>query len=353
VFVATTQELGKEPMIRTMPKARMASVLVLLVLGTLAAALPAAAELLYVASPKQVAVFDSESGERLAEMELGHTAFDIAFTADGSRAYLAIDDGVLEVDAKTHTVLGRLLDGPSFELDLSADGKLLYVLGNDVRKLEDGRQETLPSHVTILDLEAREVVARHPAGQGAEEMVLAGNQAAVTRPRDWQMALVSLEDGTSAGQNEFTEVAAEDGTPGAIRGLATSPDGERIYLGQFADRSAIHVIEAATGSITQLPFNHEGFITGVATSPDGGTLYVATRNHLAVLDAGSGEERAFYALGGAHVKMVVSPDGRHSYHAAPAYGDAGGAVTVVDLTSGEVDRIDTPGMSAFTIGVRP
>jgi len=95
-----------------------------LVIGGLAGAAlvgPAAAEVLYVASPNRVVVLDSESGKQLGEIPLGHTVFDIVFTADGKRGYLACDDGVVEVDAQKHVVLGRLMKGPSFELELSAD----------------------------------------------------------------------------------------------------------------------------------------------------------------------------------------------------------------------------------------
>jgi DNA-binding beta-propeller fold protein YncE len=337
----------------TQLKARMLRLtLVPALLGVLVA-LPAGAEVLYVAS-NRVEVFDSDSGKRLAEIPLDHFVFDIVFNADGSRAYLAIDDGVLEVDAKAHTVLGRLLDGPSFGLDLSADGTTLTVLGNDVRRHPDGQQEALPSHLTIVDLATRKVTARHEVGLGAEELGLAGGRVAVTRPEGRELMLVSLEDGATAARAAFTEKKADEEVPGAISGLATSPDGKQVYLGQFGAESSIHVMDAATGTSTELPFKHEGFITGLKLSADGSVLYVMTRNHVAVLDAATGAERAFIPLGGAHMRMAVSPGDQRSYHTLPAANEQGGAVTVVNLAEGKVERtFSTPGISPFTIGVRP
>ncbi len=337
----------------TQLRARMLRLtLVPALLGVLVA-LPAGAEVLYVAS-NRVEVFDSDSGKQLAAIPLDHFVFDIVFNADGSRAYLAIDDGVLEVDARAHTVLGRLLDGPSFGLDLSADGASLTVLGNDVRRHPDGQQEALPSHLTVIDLATRKVTARHEVGLGVRELGLAGRRAAVTRPEGRELMLVSLEDGATSARAAFTEKQAGEEVAGAISGLATSPDGKRIYLGQFGAVSSIHVMDAATGTITELPFKHEGFITGLELSGDGSILYVMTRNHLAVLDAATGAERAFVPLGGAHMRMAVSPGGQRSYHTLPAADEQGGAVTVVDLAAGKVERsISTPGISPFTIGVRP
>lgn len=327
-------------------------VLVCTVLGV-AGVSPAGAEVLYVAS-NRIEVHDSESGKRLAEIPLGHSVSDIAFSRDGSRAYLAIDDGVLEVDATRHLVLGRLIDGPSFELALSADGKLLYVLGNGFRRLADGQQEALPSHLTIFDLTARTVVARHEVGERALELALAAEKAAVTRPDARELELVSLSDGATASVAAFNDKVEGEEVPGFIHGLTTSPDGGKLYLGQFGEEPSIHVVDTATGARTALPFKHQGFITEVLVSADGGTLYVTTRNHLAILDAGSGAERAFIPLGGAHMEMALSADGRRSYHTLPTADEQGGAVTVVDLQAGKVERtISIPGISAFTIGVKP
>jgi DNA-binding beta-propeller fold protein YncE len=326
-----------------------------LTIGAMAAgavSLPAVAEVLYVASPNRIWVVDSETGKQLADMALGHTTFDIAFSADRTRAYLATSDGVMEVDATKHAVLGRLLPGPSFRVELAPDGKLLYVLGNGILKRPDGQQEALPSELTTFDLATRKVAAKREVGLGAEDLAMAAGRAAVTNPKAHALALVSPGDAARAA----TQVSLATGnpeSPGFVRGLATSPDGREIYVGQFGEASQIHVVDAASGSERELSFPHEGFITGVAVTADGKNLLVATRNHLAVLDPATGSEKRFIALGGAHAAMTVSARGSYSYHATAAYNDQGGAVTAVNLASGEVRAIPTPGMSPFTIGVMP
>jgi DNA-binding beta-propeller fold protein YncE len=344
--------MGKEPMINLRTRARLsAPALAALVF---AAAMPAAAEVLYVASPNRVAVVDAADGREIAAIDLGHTVFDIAFSADGARAYLAADDGVVEVDAVRHAVRGRLLAGPSFEVELAPDGKRLHVLGNDVEKLANGEQVAGPSRLTTIDLATRQVVSRHQLGRGAEDMIVVGARAAVTRPEEREVALVGLADGAVESRTAFTEKAAGEAAPGLISGLAASPDSKRLYLGQFGDRAAIHVLDLASGARSELPFAHDGFMTAIQVAPDGQALYVATRNHLAILDPATGTERAYVPLGGAHLRMALSPDGRRSYHTLPTRDDAGGAVTVVDLGAGQVERtIPTPGMSPLTVAVRP
>jgi len=322
-----------------------------LVIGALAGATlvgPVAAEVLYVASPNRVVVLDSESGKQLGEIPLGHSVFDIVFTADGKRGYLAADDGVVEVDAQKHIALGRILKGPSFDLELSADGKLLYVLGNEVLKRPDGQQEALSSTITTYALAARTVVATTDVGRGSEDLALAAGRAAVTRPSAKELALVNPSEASLAA----TAVALADPnaeSAGFVNGLATSPDGREVYVGLFGEPSKIEVVDAASGSTRAIAFKHEGFITGLGVSRDGKSLYVATRNHLAILDAASGEERSFIALNGAHTKMTISPSGRYSYHPTGAFDDRGGAVTVVNLASGQVRAIPTPGMSPITV----
>jgi DNA-binding beta-propeller fold protein YncE len=324
-----------------------------LVIGGLAGATvvgPAAAEVLYVASPHRVVVLDSESGKQLGEIPLGHTVFDIVFTADGKRGYLAADDGVVEVDAVKHVALSRIMKGPSFDLELSADGKLLYVLGNEVLKRPDGQQEALPSTLTTYDLGARAVVSTQVVGRGSEGLALAAGRAVVTRPEAKELALVSPSEASLAA----TAVALADpnsGTPGFVNGLATSPDGREVYVGLFGEPSKIEVVDAASGSTRAIAFPHEGFITALGVSRDGKSLYVATRNHLTILDAASGAERSFIALNGAHTDMTLSPSGRYSYHPTQAHDEKGGAVTVVNLATGQVRAIPTPGMSPFTVAV--
>jgi DNA-binding beta-propeller fold protein YncE len=324
-----------------------------LVIGGIAGAAlvgPVAAEVLYVASPNRVVVLDSESGKQLGEIPLGHTVFDIVFTADGKRGYLACDDGVVEVDAQKHIAIGRIMKGPAFDLELSADGKQLYVLGNEVLKRADGQQEALPSTITTYDLSARNVASTREVGRGSEDMALVAGKAAVTRPEAKELAIVNPSEASLTA----TAVQLSDpnaATPGFVNGLATSPDGREIYVGLFGEPSKIEVVDAASGATRAMAFPHEGFITALGVSRDGKNLYVATRNNLAILDASTGAERSFIDLQGAHTKMALSPSGRSSYHPIQAYDEKGGAVTVVDLGTGHVRAIPTPGMSPITIGV--
>jgi DNA-binding beta-propeller fold protein YncE len=322
------------------------------VIGGLAGATlvgPVAAEVLYVASPNQVVVIDSESGKQLGEVPIGgHTVFDIVFTADRKRGYLACDDGVVEVDAQKHLVLSRIMKGPSFDLELSADGKLLYVLGNEVMKRPDGQQEALPSTITTYDLGTRAEVATKSVGRGCQHMTLAAGRAAIMRPEVKELALVNPTEEAFAGT--AVQLADPNGeAPGFVNGLATSQDGREVYVGVFGEPSKIEVVDAASGSTRAIAFPHEGFITGIGVSRDGKSLYVSTRNHLTVLDATSGAERSFIALNGAHTSMSMSPSGRYSYHPNQAFDDKGGAVTVVNLASGQVRAIPTPGMSPITV----
>ena len=329
----------------------------LVALGILVLLAPAlaSAEVLYVAST-DVLVIDSASGAKLGSIDVGQFVFDIQFTRDGTRAYLATAGGVIEVDATRHAVRERLTATPAFRLSLAAGDRQLYILGNQVRRLANGRQEPLPSEITVYDLVARRVTRSQPVGMRAEECVVLGDDVVVSQPSAFQLRQISTTDGSAVRATPLRHQAPGDPQPGFLYGLALSADGERIYVAQAAaSEPVIHVVDRQSGATRELPFAHgEAFVTGLVAAPDGGELLVSTRNHLAVLDAASGAERAWIALGGAHYGMALGGDGRHSYHTLAAYDEQGGAVTVVDLAAGRVERtIPVAGMSPAAIAVQP
>ncbi len=310
----------------------------------------AAAEVLYVAS-NHVLVIDSESGERLAEIGLERFVHDMVFAADGSRAYLAVSDGVVEVDAQNHVVLGHLTETPAFKLALSEDGGRLFILGNEVELLADQSPRLQPSTVQVYDLVERRVVATHSAGERAEDLLVDDGEVRVLRPFEY-----TIEALNAAGDVSHTIVFEEPDIPGAsgfLRGMSWGTDRSRYFVGQAGPAISVHAVDPTTGVSQPVASLPEGFVTGVAATQSGEVL-VSTRNDLYAVDVETGAERGHVALGGAHFGMALGEAGVSYHTMALVEGSDSGVVTVVDLATLEVERvIPTPGMSPAAIAVVP
>jgi DNA-binding beta-propeller fold protein YncE len=120
--------------------------------------------------------------------------------------------------------------------------------------------------------------------------------------------------------------------PAAAHALTISPDGGRLYLGEMttnqvavADTESLTLTRVAT--LTDEPGTTPA---SMATSPDGETLYLGAGNLLRRVDAVTLEERERWALPAPIRGIATHPDGDHLY-----VGQAE-QVARVDTTTGEV-----------------
>src|SRR5262249_13756118 len=145
-----------------------------------------------------------------------------------------------------------------------------------------------------------------------------------------------------AGTGALTPVEAEQGFLGGVS-IAISPDGRTVYVGAQNDRAVwVYDRNPATGRLVLLETRlvtrsssfSFGMVSAVGVSPDGAYVYVPSSLMLSIFRRDTATGRLFLAdeqfspaLSG--VKSVVAtPDGRHVYAAAAAYGQGVDALSV-------------------------
>jgi DNA-binding beta-propeller fold protein YncE len=202
----------------------------------------AAAGRLYVAatSADKLYIYDTGSNDLLSSVTVGKTPHGLALSDDGRWAWVAIDGGIVKVDALRRTVaktypLGDLQQ----ELELTRDGRYLYT-----GRLADGCYE-------VFDTVQEKVVAGMPVGGYPHNVVRAANDdrfmyaaalsnAAVPAPPPMTKAARSSCDPARAGRvsasnriyvfdTRTMKTVGTIPTGDAPRPMTISADGKRLY----------------------------------------------------------------------------------------------------------------------------
>jgi WD40 repeat protein/tetratricopeptide (TPR) repeat protein len=232
----------------------------------------------------EVSVCDTTGPESFALCRKVQAVADVAFSPDGrSVASLLREDALAVWDSTTGTVVREFPLGPGKRYHpsggcqpaFSPDGR--FLASRQVIRAGDFPEETRTPEVVIWD-----------ARDG-------------TRVATW-----------SAGESKPHHRAF--GPPDEDRGLAFSPDGQRLA---FPDaRHAIVVREPATGRTCLVLRGHNGPVTAVAFGPDGGRLASAARttngaHELKVWDLRTGRETAAFPGRDEPVNgLAFRPDGQ-------------------------------------------
>jgi hypothetical protein len=309
-----------------------------------------AEDVLYAASSVVRVV---EHGRAGATIALRKTVSEIAFDREGARAFLAASDGVHVVDARTHRDLSRLTETPARSVVVSAAQGKLYVLDHSVITLPDGHAEPQPFHVRRFDLGSLEEELDVEVGQ---RMLAIGVPSSTSAP-----LLVVSEAGTlvrlrlPSGAAE--PLSAAQALGGRVRlGPVLGGDGRTIYLPVEGPEARIAEIDTETGSARAIRLGRDAYLRGLAVSPDGETLYINALDRVGAVDLASSALSVRWAtaeLPAPHQGLAVSPDGARLYLARPVH-DGSGSITVVDARTLEtLGSVKTPGISPFTVAVRP
>jgi YVTN family beta-propeller protein len=183
---------------------------------------------------------------------------------------------------------------------------------------------------------------------------------AIAASRDGKTLYIALAD---AKQLAIFNVAAGKvretiGLPAEPTGLASSPDGKRLYVTCAAPRSAVAVIDAATDKIVDLlPAGHTA--RGVALAPDGKRLYVCNRfdNDVSVIDTMSRKPIARIPVTREPYSAAVSADGKSVFVAnhlpldRADGSEAAANVSVIDAATNRVTTIRLPNGSTSVRGM--
>jgi YVTN family beta-propeller protein len=163
-----------------------------------------------------------------------------------------------------------------------------------------------------------------------------------------------LELGTAPGFPIVVEIAVRNGP---ISGIATSPDGTRLLVTNYA-RNSVSVIDTDTCRVVETIADLDEPFAIAMGSEDAERAYVSTvstaYDAIGVIDVPTNTVVATHRLALSVSDLVVSADGRHVY---ASRNDVRGAdVVVLDTTTGHVEVLEvatTPGTVTECVRVSP
>ena len=296
----------------------------------------------------QVTVIDTEKNKKVTTINIGGAPFSIAFSPDGTKAYVASQqypllDHVSVIDTLTHAVSATVPVG-SYPIGIAAlpDGSKVYVAGNN----------NLSPGLTVIDTAALTVTATIPLGTTPF--------AVAALPDSSKVYVTDLDDHTVTAVDTSSNVAETivTGVTNA-NGIAVHPDGTRVYVTSYLatdplpTTGSIFVIDTSTNTITgtiTLP----GLPGAVAFNPSGTRAYVSgdfEQASLWVIDTATEAVIGTVNVGKSPVSVDVTPDGKRVY-VTTAYWDertdkeANHAIKAIDASTNRV-------ISTIKVGGQP
>jgi YVTN family beta-propeller protein len=286
----------------------------------------------------ELTVIDSAEHKFLANIPVGKRPRGIRASADGKTIYIALSgsplsppgvdpktlpppdrsaDGIAVVDTDTLKVTRVIRAGQDPEqIDLSRDGRKLYVANEDVERVSVVNLETdkieaeiavgeEPEGVTvspdgahvyvtsegdgavfIIDTATNKVVKQVAVGERPRsvEFLPDGSKAYVTVENDAVIAVID------ARKQELMSKISVGGKEQRPMGFALSKDAKRLFA-STGRGNKIAVIDTAENKMTGEFFTKER-PWGVGLSPDGSTLYAANgiSNEVAAIDVATGRQ---------------------------------------------------------------
>ncbi|CAN3978279.1 hypothetical protein [Kitasatospora purpeofusca] len=287
----------------------------------------------------------------LGSVRVGAAPYGLAVAPDGT-AWVATAEGVAAVDTRTRTRVALVphttrtgpvttgeYRGGGMGIALSPDGTRAYV-GVNV----PGGNGTLE----VVDTATRAVVQVVPVGRRPFDVDVSadGRQVYVTDHDSFDVTTVD----TATWAARRTEVAPY-GTEGGLGSwlkphyTAVRPSDGALLLPFEGERLA--VVDPSTGRVTVEPMTANTHQHGVTAAPDG-TLYIVGTGPIdPATDAGpsltvrapDGSER-LVPLDGPHETVTLSPDARTAYVSGGFTREGGwDGLTVVDTATGRTSRL--------------
>ena len=158
--------------------------------------------------------------------------------------------------------------------------------------------------VSVIDLSVNAVVASIPVGASPWGVASAPDGSRVYVSHTSYLGSVSVINTAN------NQVIATLAVPGPSYGLCVSPDGSRLYVSNH--NSTIHVFNTVSNTLINTYYIGGGNMFGLVVSPDGSKLYVAGSNNLYVLNS-SGGFITNVPVGSNPIGVTISANGSRIY----------------------------------------
>jgi YVTN family beta-propeller protein len=267
-------------------------------------------------------------------IEVGNGPDGVAFSQDGSRAYVtnALDDTVSIIHVATGNVVGTIAVGDHpRDVAFNPEANRAYVTN------------LLPGTVSVINTLNNTVIATIPVGESAERLVVSpgGTRVYVLASQEFGSAMVTID----ATTNTVLSKAMLNGTG---QGIALHPNGVRVFVATQIDW--LDVVEILNNNVTHFDTN-DGWMRDVGFSPSGtrvyitngesGTVSVRNANTYALIDT--------INVGENPRGLAVSPDGTRVY----VVNEADGTVSVISTATNNVIKTVDVGFLPHSIAISP
>jgi YVTN family beta-propeller protein len=223
----------------------------------------------------------------------------IAFTPDASRAYITTFESngpVYVVDVRTNRVIATVVVGSGCHgAAVSPNGKFVYIA------------KVRSPNISIIDTSTNLLVGEIPTTDGNSEIVVSPNG---------QRAYVTTHSNVVSVLDLVNNVVTARIPVGSLPiGIAESPDGSTIYVGNWRD-STISIINAVTNTVSAtLAVNIKPW--SLAVTADGKKLYASSESfNVSVIDTSSLAVTSVY-IGQPSSGLSITRSGR-VYFASPS-----------------------------------
>jgi len=294
----------------------------------------------YPDPPPQFTMIDTATNTVIGTMTLD-SAWPVATTPDGTRAYVLEYTSVAVVDTATRSVIAVIGVGSASlgGIALSPDGTRVYVTNSYNR-------------VAVIDTRTNAVVANITVGQDPERIAVGPSEN-----RSYRVYVTNYTSGTVSVIDTATNsvIATVPVQPFPI-GVTVTPDGRRAYVGHELD--VISVIDTTSNSVIATisdpspPCDGHHFWGGTIT-PDGRFAYFADAftlpvcGSVVVVDTSTNAIVARVMGFEAPTSVAVNPNGTGVYVA----NYASDKVSVIDTATNSVMATITVGSGPYDVTV--
>jgi len=269
---------------------RQALIALLALLAGLAEAAPFAYVPTYPSSAgNEIKVVDQATRSSVASIAVASGwPLGVAVSPRGDRVYVAHPRFLSVIDAYTNTVVA-MIDGlavnPGVAPALSPDGSRIYIANDD----------GVSSTVDAYDPYSREHIARIPTpvrGTSAFAINSTATKAYVAGSPDPVVVEVDLRTGST---RTLTFTWPDTSPPSGISSMGLNPEGTRLYLGLNNERW-ITVVDVASFSAIHNIFTPGWSPSAFAFDPSRSRIYVRLDSALTVLDAATDSVVATFSI---------------------------------------------------------